>query len=161
MAACFLPFLEAAAQETPPPKDLFGDAVRLIKRFEGWHDARHFPYVGYGHRLTAGETFDASISEAFSDSLLRADLKRKCRVFRRYGADSLLLGTLAYNVGESRVLKSRLLQKIVSGDRNIKKEYLSFRKWKGKVVPLLEKRRQAEYELLFINCKNKKAKTKR
>lgn len=56
--------------------DLFEDAVRLIKKYEGWHYARDHPYVGYGHRLLPTDTFGSDISESFADSLLRSDLKR-------------------------------------------------------------------------------------
>ena len=37
----------------PLPKEisaeLFDKAVALIKEFEGWHSAKHYPYIGYGH----------------------------------------------------------------------------------------------------------------
>ena len=128
--------------------DLFEDAVQLIKKYEGWHHARDQPYVGYGHRLLPTDTFGSDISESFADSLLRSDLKKKCAVFRRFGADSLLLGVLAFNVGEGKVLRSKLVKKLETGDRNIKEEYLSFRMHKGKVVRSLERRREEEYELL-------------
>jgi lysozyme len=45
--------------------------------------------------------------------------------------------------------KSRLLKKLESGDRDIYKEYVSFRCYKGKVVPSIERRRKVEYMLLF------------
>lgn len=128
--------------------DLFEDAVQLIKKYEGWHHTRDQPYVGYGHRLLPTDTFNSDISESFADSLLCSDLKKKCAVFRRFGRDSLLLGVLAFNVGENRVLRSKLVRKLEAGDRNIKEEYLSFRMYKGKVVRSLERRRKEEYELL-------------
>lgn len=131
--------------------DLFEDAVQLIKKYEGWHHARDQPYVGYGHRLLPTDTFGSDISESFADSLLRSDLKKKCAVFRRFGGDSLLLGVLSFNVGESKVLRSKLVKKLETGDRNIKEEYLSFRMYKGKVVRSLERRREEEYELLKSN----------
>lgn len=134
--------------------DLFEDAVRLIKKYEGWHHARDQPYVGYGHRLLPTDTFNSDISESFADSLLRSDLKKKCAVFRHFGADSLLLGVLAFNVGESKVLRSKLARKLEAGDRNIKEEYLSFRMYKGKVVRSLERRREEEYELLVTTNLN-------
>lgn len=134
--------------------ELFECAVRVIKKHEGWHHARDQPYVGYGHRLLPTDTFGSDISESFADSLLRSDLKKKCAVFRRFGSDSLLLGVLAFNVGENRVLYSRLVRKLETGDRNIKEEYLSFRKCKGKVVRSLERRRKEEYELLVTTNLN-------
>ncbi|WP_416998896.1 glycoside hydrolase family protein [Alistipes indistinctus] len=138
---------------------LMDEAVALIKRYEGWHTENNYPYVGYGHRLQPGETFNARITEETADSLLRADLKQKCAVFRRFGRDSLLLGVLAYNIGEYRLLgygtrpKSRLVEKLEAGERDIRAEYVSFRKWQGRVVPSIERRRKEEFELLYGKTK--------
>lgn len=90
-----------------------------------------------------------------ADELLRKDLRKFCAMFRQFGKDSLLLATLAYNVGPYRLLgskkipKSTLVKKLEAGDRNIYKEYISFRCYKGKVVPSIERRRKVEYMLLF------------
>lgn len=62
---------------------------------------------------------------------------------------------MAYNVGAYRLKgygkmpKSRLLEKLEAGDRNIYREYVSFRCYRGKVVPSIERRRKVEYMLLF------------
>ena len=96
-----------------------------------------------------------SITKAQGDSILRADLRKLCRMFSYLGRDSLIVSVLAYNVGCSRIKgygkipKSRLLKKLESGDRDIYKEYVSFRCYKGKVVPSIERRRKVEYMLLF------------
>lgn len=133
----------------------FEQAVALIKQAEGMHKAQHHPYVGYGHRLRAGERFTAQITERQADSLLRSDLRQKCRVFRSFGRDSLLLGVLAYNVGEYTLLggagrpRSRLIRKLEAGDRDIYGEYVTFRKYKGKVLPSLERRRRTEFQILY------------
>lgn len=133
----------------------FEVAVACIKRYEGMHDSRHHPYVGYGHKLLPGESFPA-MTEKIADSLLRADLKQKCAAFRRFGADSLLLGVLAYNVGESRLLgygdrpKSRLIRKLEAGDRGIYAEYTAYCHYQGKAVPSIRRRREEEFKLLFI-----------
>lgn len=135
------------------------EAVALIKRYEGWHTEDDYPYVGYGHRLQPGETFNVRITEKTADSLLRADLKQKCAAFRRFDRDSLLLGVLAYNIGEYRLLgygsrpKSRLVEKLEAGDRDIREEYISFRKWQGRVVPSIERRRKEEFDLLYGKTK--------
>lgn len=132
----------------------FEAAVKLIKRYEGMHGEQHYPYVGYGHKLIAGEVY-GEMTEALADSLLRADLRRKCAVFRRFGRDSLLLGVLAYNVGEYSLLgygsrpKSLLIVKLESGERDVRKEYVCFCRYKGKAVLSLRRRRQEEYELLY------------
>lgn len=136
-------------------QDCFEQAVALIKQAEGMHAAQHHPYVGYGHRLQPGEQFPAGITEERADSLLRSDLRQKCAAFRRFGRDSLLLGVLAYNVGEYTLLggggrpRSRLIRKLEAGDRDIYAEYIAFRKYKGKVLPALERRRKTEFQLLY------------
>lgn len=144
--------LPAALQAQEPR---FEAAVALIKRYETLHDERHLPYVGYGHRLLPGESFPA-MTEKIADSLLRADLRHKCAAFRRFGADSLLLGVLAYNVGEGRLLghgghpKSRLVLKLEAGDRAIHAEYVSYCRYRGRSVPSLRQRREEEFNLLYL-----------
>ena len=138
--------------ELPP----FERAILCTKHYEGWHGSRkHLPYVGYGHKLRPKERLTYKISRAQGDSLLRADMRKLCRMFRRFGRDSVLLACLAYQVGPYRLLgsgklpKSKLIRKLERGDRDIIKEYVSFRKWKGKVVPSIERRRRVEFALLF------------
>ena len=41
---------QAAIFRLPP----FERAVRCTKFFEGWHSEKHYPYVGYGHKLLPG-----------------------------------------------------------------------------------------------------------
>lgn len=130
---------------------LFEVAVACIKRYEGMHDIRHLPYVGYGHLLLPGESFPV-MTERIADSLLRADLRKKCAAFRRFG----VLGVLAYNVGEYRLLgygdrpKSRLIRKLEAGDRDIHAEYTAYCHYKGKSIPSIRKRREEEFKILFI-----------
>ena len=73
----------------PMPKEisaeLFDKAVALIKEFEGWHSAKHYPYIGYGHKLLPHENLIADITKAQADSLLRADLLERYKYFRQYG----------------------------------------------------------------------------
>lgn len=136
-------------------KTLFDSAVEMIKRYEGWHTVRDAPYIGYGHRRLPGEQLTANLTEAQADSLLRSDLMKRCAVFRRFNKDSLLLATLAYNVGQNRLLgyrkipKSKLIHKLELGDRDIYEEYISYRMYRGKVIPSLERRRKEEFRLLY------------
>lgn len=81
---------------------------------------------------------------------MRKDLHENMAVFKKYGADSLLLGVLAYNVGRGRVQRSSLLKKLDKGDRNIRDVYLSFNRYKGKVHNGLKRRRTEEFKELFI-----------
>lgn len=136
--------------------DKFNIAVECIKRWESWHgEKKHWPYVGWGHKVLPGETFTNGISRAQGDSILRADLRKLCRMFSYLGRDSLIVSVLSYNVGAYRIKgygkmpKSRLLKKLEAGDRDIYDEYVSFRCYKGKVIPSIERRRKAEYMLLF------------
>lgn len=135
----------------------FERAVLCVKYFEGWHGFRHHPYVGWGHRLQRGEKYSArTMTRRQANALLRADLRKFCAMFRRFGADSLLLGCLAFNVGPAKLLgskdypKSSLIRKLECGDRNIYQEYLSLCHYKGKKHAMLLKRRKAEFALLYI-----------
>ena len=135
----------------------FERAVRCTKYFEGWHSEKHYPYVGYGHQLQPGERYSArTMTEWQADALLRKDLRKFCAMFRQFGRDSLLLATLAYNVGPYRLLgsrkipKSTLIRKLEAGDRNIYREYIAFCHYKGKRHAMLLKRRKAEFALLYI-----------
>lgn len=138
------------------PASLFDKAVACIKSFEGWHSARHHPYIGYGHKLLPGERLTCNLTEAQADSLLRADLIKRCHTFRRFGKDALLLAVLAYNVGEYRLLgsgkipKSTLIRKLEAGNRDIYREYVSYCRYKGKRHAGLLKRRKTEFALFFI-----------
>ena len=138
--------------ELPP----FERAVSVIRYFEGMHSAKHYPYVGYGHKVQPGENLSRNMKEEEADRLLRSGLRKLCKIFSGYGQDSLLLATLAYNVGAYRLLgdgdrpRSRLVEMLDEGDRNIYREYITFRKYKGKVIPSLELRRRMEFELLYI-----------
>ena len=117
-------------------------AVACIKKYEGLHGPKHHPYVGYGHKLLPGERFSPKMTERQADALLRSDLRKLCAMFRGFGCDSLLLATLAYNVGCGKVMKSRMYAKMRSGNRNIYRDYVDFKRWNGKIVPSIERRRK-------------------
>ena len=133
----------------------FERAVACIKHYEGLHGPKNYPYVGYGHRLLPGERLSCAMTRRQAESLLRADLKKRLVTFRRFGRDSLLLAVLSYNVGEYRLLgygkqpKSRLIQKLESGDRDIRGEYISFCRYRGKELKALRLRRRVELALLY------------
>lgn len=131
-------------------------AVLVIKHYEGCHTKKDYPYIGYGHRIQPGENLCYPITEAQADSLLRSDLNKLCALFRKYGADSLLLACIAYNCGPARLLgdgngtaKSRLLRKLDRGDRDILSDCLAFCHYKGRPIASIRRRRWVEYHLLF------------
>lgn len=136
---------------------IFDLAVSIIKKYEGWHSAKHYPYVGYGHQLLKNDTFDHNISEEFATNLLKKDLLQKCSVFREFGKDSLILGVLAYNIGEYKIKggygykESELVKKLKAGDRDIFDNYTSHCKWKGKTISSIKRRRIEEFEKLFYD----------
>ena len=134
----------------------FERAVRCIKYYEGWHDIkRNYPYIGWGHRILPHEKFMKDLTFQQADSLLRSDLRKLCTLFRKYGRDTLLLAVLAYNVGPYKILgngklpKSRLLQKIEQGERNIRREYLDFCRYQRRKIASIHRRRQTELLLLY------------
>ena len=137
------------------PPSMLEKAVSNIKRWEGWHRGK-MPYIGFGHRLLPHEKLTENLSEAQADSLLRCDLERCLKVFRKYGKDSLLLSLLGFNVGCYRLIgngkipKSKLIRKLEAGDRNIYREYIAFCNYKGKRHAMLLKRRKAEFALLYV-----------
>ena len=148
-------YVKAQSLEELKKMPMFERSVAVIKRFESWHGPEAGNYVGYGHRILPGENLSHDMTKTEADSLLRADLLVRCAIFRRFYTDSLLLATLSYQVGHGRLLgygkypKSKLIQKLERGDRDIYREYVSFRRWKGKVIPSIERRRKMEFELLF------------
>jgi lysozyme len=138
--------------ELPP----FERAVCCIRYYEGLHRKKDYPYVGYGHRLRPGERYSSEMTATESESLLRKDLKELCSLFRPYGKDSLLLAALAYNIGAFKLLglkdkypKSTILKKLDLGNRNIKNDYVKYCHWHGKKIASIERRRYAEFMLLF------------
>lgn len=94
-AVCLLGMPLWAENPVKEGQDRFNLAVECIKRFEGWHGERkHWPYVGWGHKVLPGEKFTNNISKAQGDSILRADLRKLCRMFSYLGRDSLLVSVL-------------------------------------------------------------------
>ena len=134
----------------------FERAVCCIRFYEGLHRKKDYPYVGYGHRLRPGERYSSEMTASEAEALLRKDLKELCSLFRPYGKNSLLLAALAYNIGVFKLLgldgkypKSIILKKLDSGDRNIKNDYVQYCHWRGKKIASIERRRYAEFLLLF------------
>lgn len=143
---------QAAEAEAEPAISSFEQAVEIIKKYETLHQPKHWPLVGYGHKVLPGEKFSRTkaLSEAEADALLRKDLLKNCAVFREFGADSLLLGVLAYNIGSGNVKKSSVLAKLKAGDRDIRTAYLAHSRYRGKVHNQIQKRRIEEFDALYI-----------
>lgn len=134
------------------PSSDFEKAVEIIKKYETLHQPKHWPLVGYGHKVLPGEKFsrNKAMDAKQAEDLLRKDLLKNCAVFRSYGADSLLLGVLAYNIGSGTVRKSSLAKKLKEGNRDIRDIYIAYSKYRGKTHTQLKNRRIEEFETLFI-----------
>ncbi len=142
-----------AAPAIPRPEvSPFEQAVEIIKKYEGMHSPGHWPLVGYGHKVLPGEKFSRkrTLSEKEAEALLRKDLLKNCAVFREFGADSLLLGVLAYNIGSGATMRSSVVRKLRKGDRNIRGNYIAHCRYRGKVHNQIKRRRIEEFENLFV-----------
>lgn len=132
----------------------FEKAVAVIKKYEGLHRNKG-ELVGYGHKILPGEPYkrNQNLSEAEADKLLRSDLSKLCAKYREFGPDSLLLSALAYNTGIGTVAKSSIFKNLQAGKRDpeaIKATYLSYCRYRGKVMSQIKRRRVEEFETLFI-----------
>ena len=128
----------------------FERACVLIRHYETLHAPKHWPTIAYGHVVKKGENYKKrQYSHTEAERILRKDLSQLCAYYRGYGADSLLLACLAYNVGSGHIQNSTLLKKLKSGNRDIYQEYTSFSRYKGRRHPGLYRRRWMELELFF------------
>lgn len=141
-------------EENTEPMELsdFEKAVEVIKKYEGLHQPKHWPLVGYGHKVLPGEKFSRTkaMNQVQAEELLRKDLLKNCAVFRSFGADSLILGVLAYNIGSGAAMRSTVAKKLKAGDRDIYDNYVAHSKYKGKTMSQIKRRRIEEFETLFI-----------
>ena len=145
-------FIGMRAETKSPAADPFEKAVALIKKYETLHQPRHWPLVGYGHKVLPGEKFSRrkALSEKEADALLRKDLLKNCAMFRSYGPDSLLLGVLAYNIGSGAAGRSKVAAALKAGNRNIEQLYYSHCRYRGKVHKQILQRRKEEFAALFV-----------
>lgn len=128
-------------------------AVLIIKKYETLHRPCHWPAIGYGHMVQPGEPYRRGIqlTERQADALLRKDLRKFVSLYKHMGErNSILLGTLAYNIGPGAVNRSTVYKKLKRGDTNIYKEYTSHCHYKGRFHRQLHERRQVEYFALFL-----------
>lgn len=129
----------------------FEKAIALLKKYEGLHK-NHGNLIGYGHLVVKGDGYRAgdNLSEAQAERLLRKDLLKLCKEFSHLGKDSIFMAVFAYNLGSGGASRSSVYKKLAAGNRNIKESFLSYCTSKGKVITQLQKRRQEEYDTLFI-----------
>lgn len=147
--------VKATPAVSEPEVSPFEQAVEIIKKYEGLHSPKHWPLVGYGHKVLPGEKFSRNkkLSQTEAETILRKDLLKNCAVFREFGADSLLLGVLAYNIGSGATLRSSVVKKLRAGNRDIEANYLAHCRYRGKVHSQIRRRRVEEFQTLFIRDK--------
>jgi lysozyme len=133
--------------------------LELIKRSEGFRDRVYrdiagFPTIGYGHRVTAGESFPEEIDEAQAAAMLANDVCEAERVVGRLVRVALTQGQFdalvdfCFNLGAGRLTTSSLLRELNAGRYEMAGEQLLRWDFAGGVVNAgLKARRLAEFEL--------------
>lgn len=141
-------------------------AAELIARFEGlrlkaYHDSAGYPTIGIGHKLSDTKWEDLSkfpsitrkeAMEKFEEHLVtfRAGVEKQ---FPKIKSENKLsaLTSFAFNLGLGALQHSELKTMILSGERltDIAREWLTWRKGGGVILPGLERRRMAEVALFY------------
>ena len=135
------------------------EGLDLIKRSEGfrgqvYRDVAGFPTIGYGHRLTVGETFPAGITELEATAILANDVQqaeaavaRLVKILLTQGQFDALVD-FCFNLGASRLAGSTLLRQLNAGQHNAAAEQLlAWDHAASQVNAGLKARRQAEFAL--------------
>lgn len=145
-----LSYVSSSSKSSLHPDSIFNTAVEIIMKYEGLHKSRHWPYIGYGHQVVRGEKFRKGtvLSQPDAEALLRKDLRKYMSQFRQYGADSVLLGVLAYNIGSGNVRKSSL-PSLLGNEKELREKYLAHCRYRGKVMSQIQRRRAEEFDVLY------------
>jgi len=133
--------------------------LELIKRSEGFRghlytDVAGFPTIGYGHRVTPGESFLNGIGEAQAAAMLTKDVLEAEREVARLVRVPLIQGQFdalvdfCFNLGAGRLAESSLLRELNAGQYQAAAEQLLNWDHSGGVVNAgLKARREAEFQL--------------
>lgn len=133
--------------------------LNLIKEFEGFRsttylDAAGLPTIGYGHKLLPGESYPDGIDQAQAEELLLADAGAACLAVEHLvqvpitqnQCDALV--DFCFNLGQGRLAASTLLRELNAGDyQAARRQLLLWDHAGGNIVPGLQARRQAEFDL--------------
>ncbi len=133
--------------------------LELIKKSEGFRrqiymDAAGLRTIGYGHRVTAAESFPGGIDEARAEALLAGDVRQAEQVVGRLVRVTLTQGQFdalvdfCFNLGAGRLAGSTLLRELNAGRYGEAAEELLYWVYAGGVANEgLKARRAAEFEL--------------
>lgn len=129
--------------------------VILISWFEGYSPKATQPLagdkwtVGFGHTEQVTPSTTTTLEQAFR--LLKVDVARAERVVREYVKVTLnqnqfdALTCLVFNIGSAAFVRSTLLKRVNAGDvEGVKREWMRWKYFNGKVVQGLERRRELE-----------------
>jgi lysozyme len=131
----------------------------LEKKWEGFRasvydDGAGNPTIGYGHKLTPGESFPGGIDQGTANQLLQSDVSRAQAAVRaqvkvpltdsQFGA----LVDWVFNLGPGNLHSSTMLQKLNAGDyAGAAAEMLRWNKVNGQESAGLEARRADEVSM--------------
>ncbi len=133
--------------------------LELIKRSEGFRsqvytDVAGLPTIGYGHRVTAPESFLGGIDEAQAAAMLTEDALEAEREVARLVRVALTQGQFdalvdfCFNLGAGRLAGSSLLRELNAGQYAAAAEQLlGWDHAGGAVNAGLRARREAEFQL--------------
>ena len=136
-------------------------AAGFISQFEGcsltaYRCSAGVLTIGYGH--TKGVKEGDTCTQEQADVWLIDDVKETQAILAHYVNVSvtqnefIALVSLAFNVGVGALMKSKLLRKLNSGDRDgAAEEFLDFDLANGKRVAGLTRRRKAEHDLFLVD----------
>lgn len=136
-------------------------AAGFISSFEGckltaYKCAAGVWTIGYGH--TKGVREGDTCTQELANSWLTDDIRETQLLLAHYvnvpvtEGEFIALVSLAFNVGVGSLMKSKLLRKLNSGDRDgAAEEFLDFDLANGKKVAGLTRRRKAEYDLFLTD----------
>jgi lysozyme len=143
------------------PQHTGQDGIELIKRFEGlrlrrYLDAVGKPTIGYGHLILPHEKFDAPLTAAGAESLLKKDLRSHELALRKLVRIAItqqqfdaLMG-FVFNLGPGRLASSTLLRRLNAGQfEHAANQFLVWNKAGGKPLAGLTRRREAERKLFL------------
>lgn len=134
--------------------------VNFIAQFEGFKETPYLcpsgcPTIGFGHVIRKGEFFD-KITKEEGLILLKKDLQIYQKVISKLLTVSLSKSqyiavlSLTYNIGPGAFQRSTLRQKINREEyEEIPSEFMKWIWGKGKILPGLVKRREAEIKLFI------------
>ncbi|MGO8756832.1 MAG: lysozyme [Terracidiphilus sp.] len=138
---------------------LSAEGLELIKRSEGFRehayaDVAGFPTIGYGHRITAGESFPNGIDEPKAAEILAADVRVAEQAVARLVKMALTQGQFdalvdfCFNLGAGRLAGSTLLRELNAGRYAVAADQLlAWDHAGGQVNAGLKARREAELQL--------------